>query len=556
MHTSIPEPQRAGQRGIPGPRLLRRCPGGVRTARRIGLLLLAVCTAQAAVVNLVVLQTADIHACVGPAAEPDRGDWLRLAPVIRQVRDRHGADRTLLIDCGDCIEGTFLGTFTRGEVAIRLLQALEYDLWVPGNHEFDFGAARLLELCRLAVPTVCGNLELFPDGERERPPAWLWIERGGARVAVIGATASYMSQWFYGLGTEGYRVRPAVDRIEEVLPDILRRRPDLIVLAAHQGWQESDPRGVNEIRAIAERFPEIDLVLGAHTHRLFPGQRIGHDTWYLQPGALGTHLGVAYVSVDTEAHAVVDIRSELLPAAETPDPQAQAAVADLLDAAEWAAKTLAANLTNAVPSRGTPGISCATSELLCRALAAATGATAALHGRLSQDGFDAGTVTEADLFRVVPYENTAVLAEFTAAELEAVVAEQLDNRESYVYCGVWGAEFRIAEAESREEDDPQATASAREDTPPQTAVAMLNPPDGEGRLLTVLNSYTAAGGGGRFPILRRILARPETRARDTGLSSRDALRTYLGKHPDLSPPKRWIHGSLAAFDRARTPAKP
>jgi hypothetical protein len=58
---------------------------------------------------------------------------------------------------------------------------------------------------------------------------------------------------------------------------------------------------------------------------------------------------------------------------------------------------------------------------------------------------------------------------------------------------------------------------------------------------TAFNSYVIAGGGGRFPALKQLLRRPDARLTDSGINSRDALRDYLRKHPDLTcSPARWL----------------
>ena len=505
----------------------------------LGLLLLPI-GLSAKRVDLLILQTSDVHAHVGEGIRDKSGDWLHLARTIRRLRRKHGADRTLLIDCGDTGQGTLLGTFTRGEIALDVLRALHYDVWVPGNHELDFGPRRLFTMCTAAgVPTLCGNLRIrAPDGTMYALPPWRTFARGGAKIVVIGATASYLDQWFPGDVMRDIGVDHAVSLVQKILPDIERNHPDLVILAVHQGWLESDPRGVNEVRQIAARFPEIDLILGAHTHRLMPGRKIGPGTWYVQPGAYATHVAAVRVTVDTRRHRPIDIRSELIEADERPDADLQRLLRPVLSAAGKRGATPVCDLAHAVSSRGTPGVSCQTSELICRALAEKTGADVVLHGRLSRYRLPAGPLLEKDLFALVPYENTIVLAKLTAKDLEVIVAEQLRKRSSYVYCGPWGAVFDIRENPAR--DPAEATVRMRGGGPEDK------------RFLTAFNSYTASGGGGRFPRLRAILQRPDVACRNTGISSRQAVREYLRFHAsDSIEAERWIRGRLSAFDSPR-----
>ena len=267
-------------------------------------------------VHLKLLQTTDIHAFIDKTDRlPEGGGWLRVATLIRREREAHGRDRTLLIDCGDTVQGSPVGSLSRGQVAVDLLNALEYDVWVPGNHELDFGVGRLWELAGTRLPrTLCGNLSLTVDGHDRSFPAWRLFERGGARVAVIGATASYLKQWLWGRDLEDYRVGKAADLLSAVLPEVLEAKPHLIVLAIHQGWLSADRRGVNEVAALVERFPDIDVILGGHTHRTLAGMILGRRTWYMQAGAHAAHLGVVDVKLDLARGEVLDISSQLLEA--------------------------------------------------------------------------------------------------------------------------------------------------------------------------------------------------------------------------------------------------
>lgn len=508
----------------------------MRVLARLAALLLGLSLCRGAPVEILVLQTADVHAAVGTAVLPGEGDARRLATTVRRLRRAHGAERTLVVDCGDTLQGSFAARMTGGRIGLAVLADLAPDAWVPGNHDLDFGATALLAWSQSRqLPILCGNLSIVQDGRRHTFPAWRRVERGGARIALIGATASYLRNWLSEDNARELRVETAAAVLERVLPEVLRDQPDLVILATHQGWLETDPRAVNEVHDIALRYPEIDLILGAHTHRLLPGLKIGPATWYVQPGALATHVAAVHARLDPETHTILELTSELVPADPVPDGEGPAELAELLGQVE-AAGQIVCHVPREIPGGGTPGISCATSELICRAMAEATGAVVALHGTLGRAGLPAGDINERHLFALVPYENTITLATLTPAELEVVVAEQLANRASYTYNGVWGAEVAIQPA------TPEHEAHVR-----LTRLQGAEGPFPE-RILIAMNSHTAAGGGGRFPRLFAILQTPQAQRRNTGINSRDAVRTYLRRHAEEAlVPRRWITGKLSAL---------
>jgi len=323
----------------------------------VGLLALALSVGLAGAdpVSLTVLQTTDLHAFLEHSDRlPEGGGWLRLATLIQGERGRRGADQVLLIDCGDACVGTLEGLVSRGQVGVDLLGALAVDVWVPGNHELDLGVARFHELCQPMAPRIlCGNLTYDGGGASQRFTPWRLFSRSGVRIAVIGATARYLDQWLWGDIMVGYRVEPAVAAIMRIMPEVLAAEPHLVVLAIHQGWLERDPRHVNEIPEIVERFPQIDLILGGHTHRERPGMKLGPKTWYVQAGSDAAFLAVVEVKVDPQQRQVLDISSKLLAAGpEVPiDPEAHRVAAPWLEAASRRGREPVATLQTEVTAK-------------------------------------------------------------------------------------------------------------------------------------------------------------------------------------------------------------
>ena len=86
-----------------------------------------------------ILVTSDVHCGVNQGF-----GYAGLAEVRQSLEDQ--GYTTILVDDGDSIQGEAMGTLTQGEADIRLMNAVGYDVVIPGNHEFDYGADRFLEL--------------------------------------------------------------------------------------------------------------------------------------------------------------------------------------------------------------------------------------------------------------------------------------------------------------------------------------------------------------------------------------------------------------------------
>ena len=92
--------------------------------------------------DLVVLFTSDVHCGI------DQG-WGYAG--LYAVKESLSADNhVLLVDNGDAIQGEPIGTMTTGEGVIDIMNAVGYDIAIPGNHEFDYGMDNFLELTKKA----------------------------------------------------------------------------------------------------------------------------------------------------------------------------------------------------------------------------------------------------------------------------------------------------------------------------------------------------------------------------------------------------------------------
>ena len=104
---------------------------------------------------------------------------------IRQDLEAQGYD-TILIDNGDSIQGDDIGTVSQGEAVIGLMNDMGYDVAVPGNHEFDYGPDRFLELAEMAeYPYISCNFNW--GGELILDP-YVMIETCGMKIAFVGVT--------------------------------------------------------------------------------------------------------------------------------------------------------------------------------------------------------------------------------------------------------------------------------------------------------------------------------------------------------------------------------
>lgn len=129
--------------------------------------------------NIVILYTSDIHCAL------DKGFGFE---GLQQIRDSYEAKgyTTILVDDGDAIQGENVGVFTQGEAIINLMNTVKYDIAIPGNHEFDYGMDRFMELTKIAnFPYTSCNIH--KEGELLFEP-YIIKEAAGKKIAFIGIT--------------------------------------------------------------------------------------------------------------------------------------------------------------------------------------------------------------------------------------------------------------------------------------------------------------------------------------------------------------------------------
>jgi len=129
--------------------------------------------------DVVVLFTSDVHCGV------DQGFGYVGVAAIRDAMKAAG-NHVVLVDNGDSIQGEPMGTMTTGEANIQLMNAVGYDIAIPGNHEFDYGMDRFLELTKLAeFPYISANFN--KEGEQVFAP-YVIKEFDGVKIAFVGMT--------------------------------------------------------------------------------------------------------------------------------------------------------------------------------------------------------------------------------------------------------------------------------------------------------------------------------------------------------------------------------
>ncbi|MFA9209966.1 MAG: metallophosphoesterase, partial [Yersinia sp. (in: enterobacteria)] len=234
--------------------------------------LLCVSTASIAAqqVDITILGTSDLHGTFVPwdyASDTENlaGSLSQIATKVQKIRAEQ--PNLILVDAGDTLQGNFVETFKNEPISPMILgfNALKYDAWVMGNHEFDFGLKALsTSLKQFDGTALAGNI--FWDSGKPYLPSYKIIERQGVKIGIIGMDTPMTAE--FAQGTDRINGIHFTDPVQEVKKVIQQIEPqvDAIVLVAHMGVDNENQRPSTGVGDIAKANPELAAIVAGHMH--------------------------------------------------------------------------------------------------------------------------------------------------------------------------------------------------------------------------------------------------------------------------------------------------
>ena len=251
--------------------------------------------------DILILFTSDIHCGI------DQG-WGFAG--LYAVKENLSKDyNVLLVDDGDAIQGEPIGTMTTGEAIIDIMNVMGYDVAIPGNHEFDYGMDRFLELAGKAeFPYISCNFN--KEGELVFEP-WLMKEIGGVKIAFVGVTTPYTlrsstpryfmddsGNYIYGF-LQDETGEGVYNAVQESVDAARAEGADYVIVMGHMGnetecapWMYSD---------VISHCSGIDAWLDGHSHdteQVVMQDKDGKDVVRSACGTKLAHIGALHITRD------------------------------------------------------------------------------------------------------------------------------------------------------------------------------------------------------------------------------------------------------------------
>ncbi|MFA7533432.1 MAG: 5'-nucleotidase C-terminal domain-containing protein [Tissierellaceae bacterium] len=257
--------------------------------------------------TITILHVNDVHGRL----EPDEREGAMGFGVFKAKLDelREENPNLLLLNAGDALHGTTMVNLTDGEAMITMMNAVGFDALVPGNHDFNYGYDRLLELKELAeFPVIAANVVKEADGESDFD-AYVIEEVDGVRVGIFGLATEETKFKSHPDNTVGINFVNPVEAAKEAVKALQDEGVDVVIALVHLGIEGTVDTTSKEV---AENVEGIDLIIDGHSHEEL-NLTFG-DALLVQAGSYLKNIGV--VELEVSEGKVVNKDASLIPTAD------------------------------------------------------------------------------------------------------------------------------------------------------------------------------------------------------------------------------------------------
>ena len=347
-------------------------------------------------------------------------DTLGFASVaaLRDDLESRGAT-VFLMDAGDAFQGSAETLLSQGSTSVDILNAVGYDVMVPGNHEFDYTLDTYLGYVdELEFPTICANIDWADTGESVFQE-YIVLEKDGVRIGIFGITTpdtatlappGYLDDVVFTDPTE------AATEMVEVLEE---ERVDWIVALGHIGVDRTSSYTSDRI---CSEVDGIDVFIDGHSHTVMSGgevadgsiELIGSDTLLASTGDVLNAIGLIHLDPENgpSAELVTSYDGESGTVAEVVDGIMSEYDSMLSEVVGHTDVTLTGERTES--RLGEVGLG----DFVTDTLLELTGADIAVYnGARIRAEIDVGDITVRDVVTSFPYPNYAVTKVLTGSQI-------------------------------------------------------------------------------------------------------------------------------------------
>ena len=428
---------------------------------------------------------------------------------------KNSIPNSLLVDAGDTLHGLPFATLNKGADIVNLMKLSGYDLMTPGNHDFNYGYERLLELAALAEQGEDGfeiiSANVLKDDESLLKENSI-KEIDGIKVGIFGLTTPETAYKTNPNNVIGIEFFDPIETAKKQVESLKSQGADIVIALAHIGTDES-----SEVQStmIAEAVEGIDVIIDGHSHTKFEsGYEAANNTLIVSTGEYEGNLGKLSLVVDRETKEIKVKTASLINKEEaltyTPDNTVTEAIKAIdneqleilsevvgnslvkLDGERANVRTKETNLAN----------------LITDAMIYETGADIAItNGGGIRASIDEGKITRGEIISVLPFGNFIVTKYLSGTQIKEVLEHGVRAYPESLggFTQVGGLKFVFDDTRAAGDRVIKITINGK-------AIDMNK------KYLVATNDFLAAGGD-EYPCFADVKTENEFKALDEALAS-------------------------------------
>nr|WP_244985970.1 5'-nucleotidase C-terminal domain-containing protein [Anaerosalibacter bizertensis] len=364
-----------------------------------------VVSAEDDVTEITILHTNDTHSRIEEGV-----GFSRVATKAKELKEE--GKNLLLLDVGDTLHGLPVATISKGKSIVDIMNTVGYDAMVPGNHDFNYGYGRLLELkARANFPILASNL-VRENGGRDFPH-YIIKDIDGVKVGIFGLVTPETKYKSNPKNTEGVNIEDPIAVSKNMVEQLKNEGADVIIALSHLGLDvESDVKSLD----IAREVEGIDLIVDGHSHTALKNGKVEGNTLIVQTGNYMDNLGI--VNIKIENGEIIEKTASLITAEEAKTIEEDEKVKKLIDSIKAENEKITSEVIGETKVRldgerekvraGETNLANLITDIMLKEGEADLVIT---NGGGIRDSIEAGKITKGDVIKVLPFGNYLVVKE-------------------------------------------------------------------------------------------------------------------------------------------------
>ena len=379
--------------------------------------------------DLQILASSDTHGKFDPwdyaANKADAsGSVAQQATAIKQLRTLN----TLVIDAGDNIQGNSSQLFLHDDVhpMIAAQNAIGYDIWVPGNHEYNYGMDTIKKVIGEQKAKVLTGNVYSPEGT-PLADGYTIVQKMDVKIGIIGMVTPNITRWD-AVNLAGWNVTNPVDECRKII-DQIKDQVDVLIGVMHMDTENEYGVYGSGVTDLANACPEFNVIIAAHGHKEIPGQEI-NGVLVVENKSAGATLSEIHLKLQRQTNGSWQVKSRSSESIQVKDYEADPKLVALLAPYDERAKADAVipigtlqggNMApdNEIENIPSPMIQdTALLDFINEVQMYYTGAQVSATAMTSMTGqMKEGTIRKCDLTSIYTYENTLYKLQMNGAQL-------------------------------------------------------------------------------------------------------------------------------------------